>query len=52
MFAPDGMARAFFTSGGSDAVETALRLARQFHKVRGGTHTHQIPVFEERISRH
>ncbi len=35
MFAPDGMARAFFTSGGSDAVETALRLARQYHKLRG-----------------
>jgi putrescine---pyruvate transaminase len=32
---PEGMARAFFTSGGSDSVETALRLARQFHKVRG-----------------
>ncbi|MGI9500791.1 MAG: aminotransferase class III-fold pyridoxal phosphate-dependent enzyme, partial [Geminicoccaceae bacterium] len=26
---------AFFTSGGSDSVETALRLARQFHKLRG-----------------
>lgn len=34
-FAPDGMVRAFFTSGGSDSVETALRLARQYHKVRG-----------------
>ncbi len=34
-FAPEGMARAFFTSGGSDSVETSLRLARQFHKVRG-----------------
>lgn len=34
-FAPDGMTRAFFTSGGSDSVETALRLARQFHKLRG-----------------
>jgi adenosylmethionine-8-amino-7-oxononanoate aminotransferase len=34
-FAPDGLSRAFFTSGGSDSVETALRLARQFHKVRG-----------------
>jgi adenosylmethionine-8-amino-7-oxononanoate aminotransferase len=34
-FAPDGMARAFFTSGGSDSVETALRLARQYHKLRG-----------------
>lgn len=34
-FAPDGMARSFFTSGGSDSVETALRLARQYHKIRG-----------------
>ena len=34
-FAPEKMARAFFTSGGSDSVETALRLARQYHKVRG-----------------
>ncbi|WP_298922268.1 aminotransferase class III-fold pyridoxal phosphate-dependent enzyme [uncultured Roseobacter sp.] len=34
-FAPDGMHRAFFTSGGSDSIETALRLARQYHKLRG-----------------
>lgn len=34
-FAEEGMTRAFFTSGGSDSVETALRLARQYHKVRG-----------------
>lgn len=34
-FAPDGMVRAFFTSGGSDAVETALRLSRQYWKLRG-----------------
>ncbi|MDF1775380.1 MAG: aminotransferase class III-fold pyridoxal phosphate-dependent enzyme [Rhizobiaceae bacterium] len=34
-FAEDGLVRAFFTSGGSDSVETALRLARQFHKIRG-----------------
>jgi len=34
-FADDGMVRAFFTSGGSDSIETALRLARQYHKVRG-----------------
>lgn len=34
-FAPDGMARAFFTSGGSDSVDTALRLARQYHRLRG-----------------
>ena len=34
-FAEDGMVRAFFTSGGSDSIETALRLARQFHKING-----------------
>ncbi|MCA3446325.1 MAG: aminotransferase class III-fold pyridoxal phosphate-dependent enzyme [Rhodobacter sp.] len=34
-FAPDGLTRAFFTSGGGDSVETALRLARQYHKIRG-----------------
>ena len=34
-FAPDGLVRAFYTSGGSDSVETALRLARQYHKIRG-----------------
>ncbi len=34
-FAPDGLGRAFYTSGGSDSVETALRLSRQYHKVRG-----------------
>lgn len=34
-FEPDGLVRVFFTSGGSDSVETALRLARQYHKLRG-----------------
>lgn len=34
-FKPDGLSRSFFTSGGSDSVETCLRLARQFHKVNG-----------------
>ena len=39
-FEPDGMSRAFFTSGGSDSVETALRLARQDHKLLGkASHT-------------
>lgn len=36
-FAEDGLERAFYTSGGSDSVETALRLARQFHKINGET---------------
>ena len=35
LFEPEGMARAFFTSGGSDSVETALRLARQYFRIRG-----------------
>ena len=34
-FEPDGLSRAFFTSGGSDSVETSLRLARQYHKIKG-----------------
>ncbi|WP_127112812.1 aminotransferase class III-fold pyridoxal phosphate-dependent enzyme [Shimia sediminis] len=34
-YAPDGLSRAFYTSGGSDSVESALRLARQYHKIRG-----------------
>lgn len=34
-FAPEGMTRTFFSSGGSDSVETALRLARQYWKVLG-----------------
>jgi adenosylmethionine-8-amino-7-oxononanoate aminotransferase len=35
LFGPDGMARSFFTSGGSDSVDTALKLARQYHRLRG-----------------
>ncbi len=34
-FKPEGLTRSFFTSGGSDAIETALRLARQYHKLKG-----------------
>ncbi|HEX5738753.1 MAG TPA: aminotransferase class III-fold pyridoxal phosphate-dependent enzyme [Hydrogenophaga sp.] len=35
LMAPDGVASVMFSSGGSDAVETALKLARQYHKLRG-----------------
>ncbi len=34
-FEPDGLTRVFFTSGGGDSVETALRLSRQYHKIKG-----------------
>ncbi len=33
--APPSLNRVFFTSGGSEAVESALKLARQYHKVTG-----------------
>jgi len=35
IMAPEDMKRAFFTSGGSDSVETALRLARHYWKLKG-----------------
>ena len=34
-FKEDGLSRSFFTSGGSDSVEVALKLARQYHRIRG-----------------
>jgi adenosylmethionine-8-amino-7-oxononanoate aminotransferase len=33
--APGGLTRAFFVSGGSEAVESAWKLARQYHAARG-----------------
>ncbi|MEZ5937277.1 MAG: aspartate aminotransferase family protein [Hyphomonadaceae bacterium] len=33
--APRGFGKVFFSSGGSEAVETALKLARQYHVARG-----------------
>jgi adenosylmethionine-8-amino-7-oxononanoate aminotransferase len=33
--APGNLNRVFFTSGGSEAVESALKLARQYHKLTG-----------------
>lgn len=32
---PEGVAAVTFSSGGSDAVEAALKIARQYHKLRG-----------------
>jgi adenosylmethionine-8-amino-7-oxononanoate aminotransferase len=33
--APGNLNRVFFTSGGSEAVESALKLSRQYHKITG-----------------
>jgi adenosylmethionine-8-amino-7-oxononanoate aminotransferase len=35
IMAPDGVAAVFFSNGGSDAVEGALKLARQYWKLQG-----------------
>ncbi len=40
----------FFTSGGSEAVESALKLARQYHKVTG--HPNKTKVIAREIAYH
>lgn len=35
MFAPEGMCRVLYGSNGSDAIETALKVARQYWKLEG-----------------
>ncbi len=35
MMQPDGVAAVFFSNGGSDAVEGAMKLARQYWKIKG-----------------
>ena len=44
--APGDLNRVFFTSGGGEAVESALKLARQWHAMRGETGRYKV------ISRH
>jgi adenosylmethionine-8-amino-7-oxononanoate aminotransferase len=40
--APGDLNRVFFTSGGGEAVETALKLARQYHKLNGKPNKHKV----------
>jgi adenosylmethionine-8-amino-7-oxononanoate aminotransferase len=40
--APGDLNRVFFTSGGSEAVESALKLCRQYHKLRGKPNKHKL----------
>ena len=35
MMAPENVSAVMFSNGGSDAVESALKLARQYHRLRG-----------------
>jgi adenosylmethionine-8-amino-7-oxononanoate aminotransferase len=40
--APDGLKRVFFTSGGSEAVESAWKLARSYFVLTGETERHKV----------
>ena len=40
--APGDLNRVFFTSGGSEAVESALKLGRQYHKLRGTPNKNKV----------
>ncbi|HWD64105.1 MAG TPA: aspartate aminotransferase family protein [Solirubrobacteraceae bacterium] len=40
--APGDLNRVFFTSGGSEAVESALKLSRQYHKLTGKPNKYKI----------
>lgn len=48
--APAGISKAYFVSGGSEATETALKLARQYHVERGEPQRQQI--IARRLSYH
>jgi adenosylmethionine-8-amino-7-oxononanoate aminotransferase len=39
--APGDLNRVFFTSGGSESVESALKLARNYHRMRGNGQKHK-----------
>src|SRR4029077_17120379 len=40
--APGDLNRVFFTSGGSEAVESALKLPRNFHRMHGKGRKHKV----------
>src|SRR5918911_3582999 len=48
--APDGLNRVFFTSGGSEAVESALKLCRAWHRMNGDGQ--RIKVIAREIAYH
>ena len=48
--APGDLNRVFFTSGGGESVETALKLARQYHKLTG--HPNKTKVIAREVAYH
>src|SRR3954452_18616013 len=48
--APGDLNRVFFTSGGSEAVESAIKLARQYHKLTG--HPNKTKIVAREIASH
>jgi adenosylmethionine-8-amino-7-oxononanoate aminotransferase len=40
--APEGLNRVFFTNGGSEAVESALKLSRNYHRMHGKGQKHKV----------
>jgi adenosylmethionine-8-amino-7-oxononanoate aminotransferase len=40
--APEGLNRVFFTSGGSEAVESAIKVARNYHRLTGSDSKHKF----------
>lgn len=47
MLQPEGMARVAFSSGGSDAVEGALKIARQYWKLMGQADRHKFIALKQ-----
>src|SRR4051812_24642969 len=48
--APGDLNRVFFTSGGSEAVESAIKLSRQYHKMTG--HPNKTKIVAREIAYH